>query len=186
MIAGSGATRTYLVLWLLACAALAGASAGGAFLGSAGLAIAAGSLLMVVLLGTSPVALRAVGRWLRTHRNTPRPHFELLVGVFADAGWGLAPVRPFDDPCFLTDEQLCAAWRASTDALRDGPPEQRRSVAARRQRYLDEFERRNPEGLRAWLASCDTASVDPHAFLVADRSDAPPVDWDELTRGQGA
>jgi hypothetical protein len=96
------------------------------------------------------------------------------------------PVQPADDLCFLTDEQLCAAWAASTDGLRDPSPQQRRRVAAQRERYLDEFERRNARGFRAWLASSDTTSADPRAFLVGGWADAPPVDWDELTRGQGA
>jgi len=55
-----------------------------------------------------------------------------------------------------------------------------------RQRYLDEFERRNSKGLRVWLASGNPTSGDPHAYLVEGWADLPVVDWDELTRGQGA
>lgn len=176
-----GSTARRLVM-----AALAGASVGGAFAGIAVLSIAAASALTMVLVGTSPLVLSAVGRWLRARWNSPRRHLDVMAGVFAGAGWGFEPVQPVDDPCLLTDEQLCAAWRASTETLRECPSEQQRRVVARRQRYLDEFARRNPKGLRAWLASSDTTSVDPREFLLAAWTDAPSFDWDELTRGQGA
>jgi hypothetical protein len=86
----------------------------------------------------------------------------------------------------LTDEQLCVAWRSSTAALRQGSPHRVRRVVEQRQRYLNEFERRNPRGVKVWLASTDSSACDPGVYLVEDWVDLPKADWDELTRGHGA
>ena len=51
--------------------------------------------------------------------------------------------------------------------------------------YLDELERRNGSGFAAWLAAGPQAAEDPLPYLNGDRVDAPALDWDELTRGQG-
>ena len=62
--------------------------------------------------------------------------------------------------------ELCQEWHDSYEALRNAP-----TVAARlrivmaRQRCLDELERRDPEGLHAWLASAASAAGNPGTFL---------------------
>jgi hypothetical protein len=73
----------------------------------------------------------------------------------------------------LDDEALCLAWRRSFVRLQQAP-----SLSARlrhvqeRQRLLDELERRNPDGLAAWLASGCRAAGNPLPFLARSRSRA--------------
>lgn len=193
MSAASGSRRAHRVLWLAACAAFCAVVVGVAWQAgpAAGIVLTVAATVAAVI-GTAWLVRRwfgsrtRAGGTVRTHWSSRRGRFDLLAGALAYADWGFVPIRPPDDACLLTDEELCAAWAASTDALRDRSPERRRDVVARRQRYLDEFDRRNPAGLRAWLAAGDTTSVDPRTFLVESRSDAPSVDWDELTRGPGS
>jgi hypothetical protein len=193
MSAASRSSRARRVLWLAACVAFCAVVVGAAWQAgpAAGIVLTVGATVAAVI-GTAWLLRRWSGGRSRdggtvpTRWSSPRAQFDLLAGALAYADWGLVPVRPPDDACLLTDEELCAAWVASTDALRDRSPQRRRDVVAQRQRYLDEFERRNPTGLRAWLAAGDTTSVDPRTFLAEGRSDAPWVDWDELTRGPGA
>ena len=87
----------------------------------------------------------------------------------------------------LTDEQLCKRWRASYRASQRQQSSAVKLIAAvaERQMYLDELERRNASGFAAWLAAGPQAAEDPLPYLTGDRVDAPAVDWDELTRGQG-
>jgi hypothetical protein len=173
-------SRTVLV------AALGGGTAAGALMGY-GVVWGVGVIPpAIALFAASPFAIRFWGRWLRTVGSTSNTRFDGATSALAYTGWGFVPVQRGDDLCLLTDEQLCEAWHASTAALRECSPHGLKRVAARRQRYLDEFERRNPKGLKVWLASSDTLSGDPRAFLVEGWADLPAVDWDELTGGQGA
>jgi hypothetical protein len=182
--------RTSRVLWLAARAVFCAGGVGVAWHAApaAGIALTVGTLaaaMGALLLGRRRER-RHVGRWLRSHWRLPRAQLDVLAGALAYADWGVVPLRPPDDACLLTDEELCSAWDASTDALHEASPQGRRDVVAQRQRYLDEFERRSPTGLKAWLAAGDTTAIDPRTFLVGRCSDAPSVDWDELTRESGA
>jgi 4-amino-4-deoxy-L-arabinose transferase-like glycosyltransferase len=67
----------------------------------------------------------------------------------------------------MTTLGLCQAWVATGDQLRScDSPDARLRLATVRQIYLDELERRDPDGVSAWLGS-DSASAagDPHRFL---------------------
>ena len=73
----------------------------------------------------------------------------------------------------LEDEALCQAWRRSFGLLeRTTRVEERASLVELRGRYLDELERRHPDGVSRWLASGARAAGNPLPFL-AD-SDGPP------------
>jgi hypothetical protein len=74
------------------------------------------------------------------------------------------------EPWLLDDHALCAAWRTSY-LLLEHPhsPAKHLWVAQQRQLYLDEFERRHPTGLCAWLASGARAASDPSPFIVPRR-----------------
>lgn len=178
-------TRRSRTRRLLVCA-VAGGTAGGAFVGYAVVFGAGVLLLAMALLGSSPPAIRAYGRRLRATAETSGARFDAVIGAFAYTGVGFVPVQRGSDLCQLTDEQLCEAWRSSTTALRGGSPHRLKRTVEDRQRYLDELERRNPNGIAVWLAGRDTAARDPLVYLVEGWADLPKVDWDELTRGQGA
>lgn len=61
---------------------------------------------------------------------------------------------------------LCRQWRESYEALRQARTDkQRLHIVLERQRCLDELDRRDPEGLQAWLASSASAAGDPSRFL---------------------
>jgi hypothetical protein len=141
--------------------------AAGALVGYTVLLGPGGVLLLVgLVLVSSPYCVRSFRRWLAS-----------------------VPASLSDQPSValdaLTDEQLCRAWRASYAAL------QRQSSAARavtavaeRQRYLDELERRNPDGFAAWLASGAQSPGSPMPYLTGSRAEPTEINWDELTRGR--
>jgi hypothetical protein len=63
--------------------------------------------------------------------------------------------------------ELCRQWLDSYDVLRNaGSDQQRLRIVTDRQRYLDELERRDPEGFQAWLASAAGPATDPRRFLT--------------------
>lgn len=67
-------------------------------------------------------------------------------------------------------EEIAAGWVASHRLLRtSSSPATRAYVAALRQQYLDELERRDPVGLQRWLASEPDAAADPRSFLDEGR-----------------
>lgn len=66
----------------------------------------------------------------------------------------------------VSTEELCRRWLDSYHALnRASTDGARLRVVMARQRCLDELERRDPEGLQAWLASSASAAGDPRRFL---------------------
>jgi hypothetical protein len=68
----------------------------------------------------------------------------------------------------LTDEQLCVAWCASYTAMQSAPVPERAALATLRHAYLEDLERRNPAGLRAWLDSGARAAGNPSRHLAAN------------------
>jgi hypothetical protein len=136
----SGGTRAWRAI-AVAGTVIAGAVACAGYivlLGSAGLS------LMVFLGVTSPPAMRWFGRKL-----------------------GYVPGRLYNGA--LTTAELCRRWQDSYEALRDATtaPARLRIVEAR-QHYLDELERRDPRGLKAWLGGNASAAGDPSRFLAGE------------------
>lgn len=106
------------------------------FLGTGALA------LLGLMLATSPSAIGLYGTWLPWRaRRAP----ETAVST----------------------EQLCRQWLDSYAALSRACTSQARlRVVIARQHCLDELERRDPDGLQAWLASSAGAGTDPRRFLT--------------------
>jgi hypothetical protein len=83
----------------------------------------------------------------------------------------------------LTNVELCRAFRTTQWALTNSTSvDQMMAVVAERQRYLDEFERRNAEGLAAWLGSDVGSLGHPLPFFLGSRGRCSAIKWDELTR----
>ncbi|MFI5695302.1 hypothetical protein ACIA58_25845 [Kribbella sp. NPDC051586] len=62
--------------------------------------------------------------------------------------------------------ELCRQWLESYGELRRATSQAARlRVVMARQRCLDELERRDPDGLQAWLASTASAGGDPRRFF---------------------
>jgi hypothetical protein len=68
----------------------------------------------------------------------------------------------------LSDEELCWSWRASYTALLAAPEVARLELVTLRQAYLEDLERRNPRGMRAWLDSGARAAGNPARYLAPD------------------
>ncbi|WP_328992784.1 hypothetical protein OG394_00880 [Kribbella sp. NBC_01245] len=67
----------------------------------------------------------------------------------------------------ISTAELCQQWQDSYETLRGATtPAARLRIVEARQRCLDELERRDPEGLNAWLASTASAAGDPSRFLT--------------------
>ncbi len=162
---------------LLACGAVVGGSVACSFIGLASVLGPRVFLLGVLVLAGSPYAMRRYRRWLGVARQTG------CLRSLARAGARARPhyaSRPQPDLSTLTDEQLCQLWRASYLALLNPSASPVSTTVVERQRYLDEFERRNRSGFAIWLASGPRASASPLPYLVG----VPTINWDDLTRGQ--
>jgi len=147
-------------------------------------------LLLAIIVGGSPYAIRYSVRWLTEHghvaspaprpdraERSPRPATAVVVGTEPDQ-----PSKPHVAPDALSDEALCRAWRASFSALqRAGSPTQRLRIVDERRAYLDEIERRTAHGMAAWLASGARAAGDPSRFVLGDgAAGRARIDWDDL------
>jgi hypothetical protein len=162
---------------LLACGAVVGGSAACSFIGFASLVGLSVFLLVLLVLASSPYAVRRYVRWLGAAAWSAS--VGTLPRVCARARPRYAS-RPKLDLSTLTDEQLCQLWRASYMALVHSSASEWSATVADRQSYLDEFERRNRSGFATWLASGPLASASPLPYLVG----VPTINWDDLTREQ--
>jgi hypothetical protein len=124
-----------------------------------GAVLRGGVVLLLLLVGAS--SPRALGWWSRPLRRQLTPAAPLM------------PAPP--PPGTRSTSELCREWHETYLLLRQAtkPTAQLRIVMAR-QRCLDELERRDPDGLHAWLASTASADGDPRRFLSKSRSDSPP------------
>jgi MFS family permease len=121
----------------------------------------AGASLVGIALGLSTVLSPAVlGLALLLAVTSPRAIRWCCVTLASSSSVG--------DPGPIDREtgELCREWQHSYEALRQAttPTAQLRVVMAR-QRCLDELERRDPEGIHAWLSSTASAAGDPTRFL---------------------
>ena len=86
---------------------------------------------------------------------------------------GLGPTRSevADDDSVdrLGIDELCRRWCATFHAVLHTDPSRAARIVGMRQVYLDEMERRDPAGLRAWLMSDPHAGGSPERFLAAKR-----------------
>ena len=157
----------------------------GALVGLASLLGASVFPLVLSLLVSSPHAVNAWSRWRRSRLTPSTEQLVAMDDSLAYTSPGLRSAQALSEPARLTDEQLCRAWSVSFRALRDGSSGiQMMDAVAVRQRFLDEFERRNSRGLAAWLASGARAAGNPLPYLTESRVNSLAIDWDELTRGQ--
>lgn len=129
----------------------------------------AGVLIVLALAATTPALISRVQTRLHAQGDPPAEEPKSAAPRFPAASGRLAN-GPATDPArelrSLDDEALCLAWRRSfirLEAARSAM--ERLSVVEQRQQYLDEFQRRCPDGLAAWLASGARASSNPLPFL---------------------
>jgi hypothetical protein len=141
--------------------------------------------LVLVGLASSPYAVDVYRRWVVSAPSPPAARSVTSAPTMPRTQREHPSVQSVSDLQRLTDEQLCQGWRASYLALQVRPSATATlETVELRQRYLDELQLRSSRGLTAWLASGARAAGNPLPYLVADRVDAHPINWDELTRGQ--
>lgn len=81
-----------------------------------------------------------------------------------------APAHPNPLLQGLSLDELCGIWRRSCVELERGLPEQASlQLLALREACLEEFDRRSPGGVRAWLASGGPRS-DPKTYLLGSEN----------------
>ncbi|MEU4602601.1 hypothetical protein AB0F43_06450 [Kribbella sp. NPDC023972] len=147
-------------------------------------------LLLAIIVGGSPYAIRYCVRWLTEHGHLAGPAAQPHRAE-RSSRTAMSPVpeigpddasKPGVAPEALSDEALCLAWRASFSALqRASSPTQRSRVVEERRAYLDEIERRTANGMAAWLASGARAAGDPSRFVLGDSAvGRARIDWDDL------
>ena len=170
--------NAYQVGWMLACSLVPIIGVSITFL----LSPVALAILWVVFGGSSSIATAAMRSQHRTHASHRRwpsaAQMEASIAAFAHA-------TPEHLPAIsaATDDQLFRRWRTSyLDLQGRVSVHDVLALAGQRQRYLDEFERRNPTGFAAWLISGPLASSNPLLYLANDRADGLPIDWDDFAR----
>jgi hypothetical protein len=154
--------------------------------GFVGILGAVALVLALAVLASSLWGLRVGHRWLCSMPTPSAAQLSRWSVAISHANPGYLPSEPPPTLSELTDEQLCDEWRTSYLALQ-GRVSRRRlmRIVQERQRYLDEFERRNPGALTAWLGSGAWASSTPLPFLREKRVGGPGINWDQLMREQG-
>jgi len=169
-----------------ACSALIGATTACAFLGYAALWGEVVVLLTFVVAVTSPAFLRGSDRWLNSVSSPSTTQLDAWGREYRCEGPEYMSVRQANaspELGDLTTMELCRAWRASHWALKNSSSViQMMAIAGERQQYLDEFERRNPSGFTAWLASDVRRLGNPLPYLIGSQEGPPTINWDELTR----
>jgi hypothetical protein len=123
------------------------------------------ALLLALLLSvTAPPVLRRCA-----HRGHPGPlHSGAQVGASQELP---APGVPRCDEVTrllagLSDGELCRLWRSTFwELAKQHSADECLTLVTLRQACLDELDRRDPSGLRAWLASGARASGGPERFL---------------------
>lgn len=128
--------------------------------------------VVVVVIATSPGALRLIMRLAKVRparRGSDRgpdsspapPPPRETHGIRVTAETLRSAVAT------LSDVELCRAWRASYSALLSThTPGGRAELVHVRQAFLDELDRRHPLGLRAWLDSGARAAGNPTPFII--------------------
>ena len=154
-------------------AAWASAAVGGS-LATAGLLVilgGTGAIVTLLLVATSPHAVR----WY-SDRLPARPaesgSKENSGGEGAAARSIVAP-QVYASAALLPHDQLCLAWRTSFTVLQNTSDiDERARLAQCRRGFLDELERRDPQGFARWLAEGARAASDPGRYMTA--TGAPP------------
>lgn len=165
--------------------ALVGGAAAGAAVGLAGLLGVGVLALGMVLLAASPHVLPAYVRALTSVPVSMGAGLSAWMSPPACVSPQSAQTPAAPNLRLLTDQRLRGVWRASFLVLQRRPRSSEvAAIVEQRQRYLDEFERRNPRGFEAWLARGAWPSDIPGSCLRDVPTAGPGINWDELTRQQ--
>jgi hypothetical protein len=140
---------------------------------------AAGVLLLLALLAISPAfGFLVRNNWfipaddseptmpptMSATQDRPTSHDTTVPEWRPETSSERSPLR--HDVSAMDDAELCLAWRRSFRMLEAARTQSEHiALVVQRQRYLDEMQRRSPDGVAAWLASGARASSNPMPFL---------------------
>ncbi|MEV6272211.1 hypothetical protein AB0L64_33915 [Kribbella sp. NPDC051936] len=131
----------------------------------------AGVLLVLALVATAP----PVTSFFRARREAKgdvpgTPPGSPAARIPATSLVGGPAAEPVMELESLDDEAVCLAWRRSFRRLEAAvTAAERLAVVEQRQRYLDELDRRSPDGVAAWLAAGARASGNPLPYVADHR-----------------
>ena len=135
---------------------------------------AIGWLVVLLMAAGAPPIVERVAAVLhlagvrRTRAVAPAPAEPVELRTIDAVPESDAPVERLSTP------NLVLAWRYSYRALELASSYHARArIAARRQAYLDELERRDPTGVQRWLESGARAASDPTRFLTLGDGGGP-------------
>ena len=136
-------------------------------------------VLALCVILSCPWCLRSYYGWLDSAARRPGPQLHAGTAVLPDPIPAPVIVDIVRNLRTLTDEQIRAAWLATSRRVHGpGPVEEQAQAVHLRQTLLDEIERRNPECFHAWLTSSEN-ECDP--IPMKDQgSSRSAVDWDAL------
>jgi hypothetical protein len=130
----------------------------------------AGVLIVLIFVGTNPaLTSRIRARWFAPgDRPTQQQRAASDRVPTARSGPDVngSAAEPMVELSRLDDAALCLLWRRSflrLEAAQSAP--ERLAVVEQRQQYLDELQRRSPEGVAAWLAAGARASGNPLPYV---------------------
>lgn len=170
-VRGSAGQRSALT-WRVVGTAAGTAAAMVAFVAAAYLSVALALCLFAAAVMSSPwmvSRLRRRGRAKGSGATYTEPAFQGPPHEPA-ASTSLPKV----DVERMSTAALCHAWRRSFTLLDSTSSIVERSrIVGTRQLYLDELERRSPNGLRAWLDSGARAAASPLRYVVDDSRGSP-------------
>jgi hypothetical protein len=133
-----------------------------------GLSVFLGALVWLLLFLAAASSPWLIGRGWRTLNRTPMEPEPARTPTNTTQA-------TLPDPTVireLSNKELCRAWRVSyLTMLGASSASDLQRLSTARGAYLNELERRNPVGFKAWIDSGARASGDPEKFLLNDFED---------------
>lgn len=178
--------KTYRRVWWAVSSLLTAVATTAILAGAGGSLARLAPVLAMGSLLSSPWVLNGWRRWLRSFPVATAARLDAVAGAltYACPGYVAMPARRTLAE-EVTDEELCEVWRTSTSVvISDLPADRTMRAVVERERWLDEFERLHPAGLRSWLVSPTAAQDDPLVYLADLDTGQGEIQWDDLIRGQ--
>ena len=132
-----------------------------------------GLILLLLTAGTAPVLTAwAMKQWKvamgSADARQPDPSTTHRQESYLHRGGDVERIPAPQELEMLEDAELCLAWRRSFLLLeRSTCVIELMSIVKQRQEYLDELQRRSPQGIAAWLDAGARASSNPLPYLSA-------------------
>lgn len=148
---------------------LAGATTAGGVLFVAGLValLGAGAAVVLAVLGAATSLL--YWHWRSLTGSASRQDIATPPDIAEQSAIAAATTPGQDSIRQMSTQELCLAWRKSFSQLQHAPVgPAREHIVNMRSSYLDEIERRDPDGFARWLHTGARAGSDPSRYVADD------------------